>query len=99
MTGIPTDPDRPPNLAKLLDEATEVAGEGGLYGKYLVYPIEARMVEGGIEEYEAITDCFVLRPANDLAARAALAAYADATENEALAHDLWRWLALLGMRP
>ena len=79
------------------DEAAEVAGEGGLYGKYLVYPIEAR--DNPLDEYEALTDVFVLRPGNDPAARKALAAYADVTDNLDLSRDLWRWLALLGMTP
>lgn len=93
---MPIDSDRPPNLGKLLEDAADVAGEGGLYGKYLVYPREAQGQEG---DYSNLTDVFVLRPANDPAAKAALAAYAEATDNAPLASDLWRWLALLGMTP
>ena len=86
-----------PNDGALLREAAEVAGEGGLYGKYLVYPREAQGSD--LTDWSPIEDVFVLRPANDPAARAALAAYADATDNAPLASDLWRWLALLGMAP
>lgn len=52
--------------------------ERGLYGKYEV-----------IKDGEPITDCFVLEPEDDRAARVALKAYAAATENEELAEDLF----------
>jgi len=39
--------------------------------------------------------CFVLKPATDPAAREALSAYADATENESLEQDLNAWLDAL----
>jgi hypothetical protein len=65
----------------------------GLYGKYLVYDAEA---EGQFDEYHPVSDVFVLRPTNDPAARAALGAYAKATDNLALSRDLWRWLAEIG---
>lgn len=81
---------------QLLAEAAEVAGEGGLYGKYLVYDREAG---GRFDEYTPYDDVFVLRPANDPAAAKALAAYADATDNLDLSRDLWRWLALLRRSP
>lgn len=57
--------------------------ERGLYGKYIVVNIKSG---------EEITDCFVLRPGRDPAARAALLAYAEATENAQLADDLQHWL-------
>ena len=37
-------------------------------------------------------ECFVLRPDRDPAAKAALLAYADATDNVALADDIRRWM-------
>lgn len=46
-----------------------------------------------------LTDVFVLRPAQDQAARRALAAYAEASGNADLARDLWRWLYMLGQQP
>lgn len=49
----------------------------GLYAKY-----EVR------KDGESVKDCFVLEPDDDRAARAALKAYAAATENEELAADL-----------
>lgn len=55
----------------------------GLKVKYLV-----RKVSNG----ELIDGCFVLRPNKDKAAVAALHAYADATENKVLAHDIRKWL-------
>jgi len=54
-----------------------------LYCKYNVYKIDDGM---------PVKDCFVLRPDRDPAARAALAAYAIATTNKALAKDLMDWL-------
>lgn len=54
----------------------------GLYDKYEVY-------EDG-EPVEGFT--FVLKPETDFAARVALKAYADATENEALSDDLIEFL-------
>ena len=43
-------------------------------------------------------DYFVLKPATDLAARAALATYTLVTENEVLAADLAAWLADLDFK-
>lgn len=54
----------------------------GLYPKY-----EVRKADTG----EVVTDCFVLRPDRDPAARSALVTYARVTEDEALARDLRRW--------
>ena len=55
----------------------------GLYGKYTVY----KNKDGSL-----VTDCFILRPAKDLAAVAALRAYAAATDNEELAADIINWV-------
>ncbi|TYA10972.1 hypothetical protein FRY98_24715 [Paenibacillus faecis] len=56
----------------------------GLYNKYQIINRETgREVEG---------DYFVLKPATDPAARAALEAYAEATNNENLKVDLFAWL-------
>lgn len=41
---------------------------------------------------ELVYPCFVLRPDRDPASVAALAAYAEATDNAELAADLRRWL-------
>ena len=55
----------------------------GLYGKYAVY----KNKDGSL-----VTDCFVLRPAKDPAAVAALRAYAAATDNAELAADIINWV-------
>lgn len=55
----------------------------GLYGKYTVY----KNKDGSL-----VTDCFILRPAKDPAAVAALRAYADATDNAELAADIINWV-------
>lgn len=81
----------------------------GLYQKYIIYkakkpdpcgcreamcphlaPFGRTPVRG-----EEVTNCFVLRPEKDPAARAALKAYAKATDNKVLARDLTDWLASL----
>lgn len=62
------------------------APTGGLRHKY-----DVRKAGTG----EAVTDCFVLRPDRDPAARVALLAYAHATEDHALAHDLELWVQAL----
>lgn len=54
----------------------------GLFGKYSVE-----------KDGEPVEACFVLEPEDDPAAREALVAYADATENDALAEDLREWVA------
>lgn len=53
----------------------------GLYSKYTV-----------LEDGEPVEDCFVLEPADDPAAIAAIEAYADATNDESLAEDLRAWI-------
>lgn len=55
----------------------------GLYGKYTVY----KNKDGSL-----VTDCFILRPAKDPAAVAALRAYAAATDNAKLAADIINWV-------
>ena len=55
----------------------------GLYGKYTVY----KNKDGSL-----VTDCFILRPAKDPAAVAALRAYAAATNNAELAADIINWV-------
>ena len=55
----------------------------GLYGKYTVY----KNKDGSL-----VTDCFILRPAKDLAAVAALRAYAATTDNAELAADIINWV-------
>ena len=55
----------------------------GLYGKYTV----RKNSDGSL-----VTDCFVLRPNKDLAAVAALRAYAAATDNAELAADITNWV-------
>lgn len=56
----------------------------GLYQKY-------RVTKDG----EAVTNCFVLEPESDEAARAAIRAYVDETDDEELAADLSEWMASL----
>lgn len=58
----------------------------GLYGKYTVINNDTG---------EEVTDCFVLRPKKDMAARAALKAYARATEDIPLAEDILHWIIKL----
>ena len=53
----------------------------GLYPKYDVK-----------KDGEVVEACFVLEPEDDQAAREAIRAYADATDDEALATDLLDWL-------
>ena len=60
--------------------------ENGLYGKYRVE-----------KDGEVIEECFVLEPENDPAARIALAAYAEATEDQELTDDLHDWLGCLNL--
>lgn len=56
----------------------------GLYSKYHVE-----------KDGESVDECFVLEPADDPAAREALEAYADATNNDELADDLREWVRSL----
>lgn len=58
----------------------------GLYSKYTVIENETGEEVGG---------CFVLRPKKDKAARVALKAYAQATDNIQLSEDIIAWLALI----
>lgn len=55
----------------------------GLKVKYNVFKIS---------DGSAVEECFVLRPDRDPAAKVALLAYADATDNTALADDIRRWM-------
>ena len=55
----------------------------GLHGKYTVH----KNKDGSL-----VTDCFVLRPAKDTAAVAALRAYAAATDNAELSADIINWV-------
>ena len=55
----------------------------GLYGKYTVY----KNKDGSL-----VTDCFILRPAKDPAAVAALRAYAATTDNAELSADIIIWV-------
>lgn len=66
-------------------KATDGGTERGLYDKYEVLK-DAEPINGS---------AFVLRPDRDRAARAALWAYANATENETLADDLREWVGEL----
>ncbi len=54
-----------------------MSSEDGLYSKYDVR-----------KDGEQVENCFVLEPEDDRAARAAIKAYAQATDNDALAEDL-----------
>lgn len=54
----------------------------GLKAKFLVFKADTG---------ERVADCFVLRPAKDPAAVEALRAYANATDNETLAEDIYNW--------
>jgi len=56
--------------------------EKGLYSKYRVYRCDLTPV----------FNCFVLEPDKDPAAVTALRAYAAATENKALAQDIYDWV-------
>lgn len=61
--------------------------ERGLYNKYQIIKRETGQ--------EAEGEYFVLKPAKDPAARAALVAYAEATSNEQLGIDILKWLSSL----
>lgn len=47
---------------------------------------------------EAVEECFVLEPGDDPAAREALIAYAEETDNDDLAQDLREWVTEVCMR-
>lgn len=71
--------------AILLELQSEDSGDDdGLYAKY-------RVEKNG----EPVENCFVLEPEDDPAARKALEAYADATDNNELAADLREWVRTL----
>lgn len=59
----------------------------GLYNKYQITNRDTGK--------EAEGDYFVLKPTNDPAARAALMAYAEATDNEQLAAEISVWVSML----
>lgn len=61
--------------------------ERGLYNKYQIINRETGQ--------EAEGDYFVLKPAKDPAARSALMAYAEATDNEQLSMGITHWLSSL----
>lgn len=71
----------------------------GLYGKYCVFKSKDVSVNklGGFEARQPLTDCFVLRPEKDGAARAAVLHYAMACEQDSpqLASELREWIAKL----
>lgn len=57
----------------------------GLYMKYVITKTDTgKPVEGSY---------FILKPDNDPAARAAMSAYAEATDNQKLRDDLRAWVA------
>lgn len=60
----------------------------GLGEKYEVY-------EAGTGRHKAVTECFVLRPDRDPAARKALLIYAHHTDNDALSNDIHAWVRRL----
>ena len=62
----------------------------GLYDKYMV----VKAVDGTV-----VTNCFILRPDKDPAAVKALQAYAAATENKALADDIYKWVGKPMLKP
>lgn len=79
-------PCKPDIFAKTYESATLTPPNelrAGLYGKYTVY----KNKDGSL-----VTDCFILRPAKDRAAVAALRAYAAATDNAELAADIINWV-------
>ncbi|WP_302083528.1 hypothetical protein [Salinibaculum rarum] len=61
--------------------------ERGLYEKYKVY-----------KDGEAVSNCFVLEPEHDSAAREALLRYVEETDDEVLAEDLREWVTDLCTR-
>ena len=63
-----------------LSAMSEQGGEG-LYDKYEV-----------TKDGEPVLGCFILEPKGDEAAREAIRAYADATDNDKLARDLTEWM-------
>lgn len=68
-----------------MHDTTESDDSTGLYEKYDVR-----------KDGEPVEDCFVLEPASDEAARRALEAYAQFTEDEELTQDIREWLTQIG---
>lgn len=66
------------------------AEHAGLHEKYTVY----KNKDGSL-----VTDCFILRPAKDPAAVAALRAYAATTDNAELADDIINWVGAEPNKP
>jgi ParB family chromosome partitioning protein len=65
------------------EKKPENDSDQGLHIKYDVFKVE---------DGSPVYNCFVLRPDKDPAARAALRAYAEATENQTLQSDIYEWL-------
>ena len=63
-----------------------MSGHRGLWAKYKVIRSETG---------EVLTDAFILRPTTDIAARTALATYAEATHNPRLGKEIREWLRKL----
>ena len=78
----PESPSPPPSSLET-EKQPERDDEPGLYAKYNVFKVK---------DGTSVYNCFVLRPDKDPAARVALRAYAEETENEALRKDLCEWL-------
>ena len=56
------------------------------------YGLKRKYIVRNAETGRAVENCFVLRPEKDLAAVAAIRAYAAATDNTILAADLLEWV-------
>jgi len=85
-TTEPTQTHKPhsPSLSiPAAEKQPEAESKQGLYIKYDVFKVK---------DGTPVNNCFVLRPDKDRAARAALQAYAETTENEALRNDICEWL-------
>lgn len=67
----------------LIEHLHPVDAYEGLKGKYLVFKADTG---------EQIVNCFVLRPEKDTAAVEALRTYANTTDNETLATDIYNWV-------
>lgn len=89
IEGIVLSPKFLYTIFKQRKEARKNMSDQGLKVKYDVLNLETG---------ENISDCFVLRPDRDPAAAKALAAYAEATENQALSSDIKLWLERLGYK-
>lgn len=63
--------------------------------KGLTHKYDVRKADTG----EVVENCFVLRPDKDPAAVAALRAYAESTDNAALAADIINWIGLEPNKP